>query len=145
MELGGKNLRELKKATAGDRFSTPTSLWIAKRMIESLEFLHTNGWLHRVRQVFHNKISPILGCQASKLLHWCDRRFCFPKPFSVLGRGHHGTRQLFIVDFGTARNLNAHRRLNCDIELPEPRFHGFCGTLRYASLGVHDKGAQVVA
>ncbi|KAH7727207.1 Protein kinase domain containing protein [Aphelenchoides avenae] len=114
MELGGKNLRELKKSTPFDRFSIPTSLWIAKKMLESLEFLHNSGWLHR-------DVKPA--------------NFC-------IGRGRHGTRQLFIVDFGTARNLN--RKLNAEVELPEPRFHGFCGTLRYASLGVHDRGAQNV-
>lgn len=81
-------------------------------------------------------VTPVCVCCST-------RQFRDVKPANFcIGRGRHGTRQLFIVDFGTARNLN--RKLNAELELPEPRFHGFCGTLRYASLGVHDRGAQVI-
>lgn len=48
MELCGRNIRELKKSTLFDRFSITTSLWIAKKMLLAVEFLHSNGWIHRL-------------------------------------------------------------------------------------------------
>lgn len=37
MDLCGPNLRELKKATANDRFSVTTSLWLTSQMIRALQ------------------------------------------------------------------------------------------------------------
>lgn len=48
MELCGSNVRELKKATSIDRFSLSTSLWILKKMVQAVEFMHRNGWIHRL-------------------------------------------------------------------------------------------------
>uniref|UniRef100_A0A914CPJ5 Protein kinase domain-containing protein n=1 Tax=Acrobeloides nanus TaxID=290746 RepID=A0A914CPJ5_9BILA len=77
MELGGMNLRELKKDTEYDQFRIDTSLWIAKKMIEALKLLHDLGWVHR-------DVKPA--------------NFC-------IGRGWQGNRRLYIVDFGISRKF----------------------------------------
>lgn len=47
MDLCGKNIRELKKSTKEDCFTIVTSLWLMKKMILALKFLHRLGWIHR--------------------------------------------------------------------------------------------------
>lgn len=47
MQLGGLNIRELKKERREDAFTIPTSLWIVKKMVAALKVIHENGWVHR--------------------------------------------------------------------------------------------------
>ncbi|GMS89347.1 hypothetical protein PENTCL1PPCAC_11522 [Pristionchus entomophagus] len=75
MELVGRNVREVKKWMACDRFSIYTTLWIMREMISSLQFLHSTGWIHR-------DVKP--------------PNFCV----SLEGQP---TRRLYLVDFGMSR------------------------------------------
>uniref|UniRef100_A0A0R3S378 Protein kinase domain-containing protein n=1 Tax=Elaeophora elaphi TaxID=1147741 RepID=A0A0R3S378_9BILA len=77
MDLFGKNIRELKKSTKEDCFTMITSLWIMKKMILALKFLHRLGWIHR-------DVKPANFCVGLKL---------------------QGTQELYLVDFGMARHI----------------------------------------
>jgi len=77
MELHGSNVRDIKKMTMYDRFSLPTSLWIFKKMLEAIAFVHQHGWIHR-------DIKP--------------PNFC-------LNIGGH--RRLVLVDFGTCERSDS--------------------------------------
>ena len=73
LELGGRNLAELKRTLGQDfRFSERSALGLGLGMVEALEQLHSTGWLHR-------DVKP--------------SNFC-------LGRDGAG---LFLLDFGLAR------------------------------------------
>ncbi|VDN03082.1 unnamed protein product [Thelazia callipaeda] len=77
MDLFGKNIRELKKGTKNDCFSITTSLWIMKKMITALKYLHRLGWIHR-------DVKPANFCVGLQL---------------------QGKQELFLVDFGMARHF----------------------------------------
>uniref|UniRef100_A0A183D7C7 Protein kinase domain-containing protein n=1 Tax=Gongylonema pulchrum TaxID=637853 RepID=A0A183D7C7_9BILA len=79
MDLCGKNIRELKKSTKDDCFTITTSLWLMKKMIMALQFLHDLGWIHR-------DVKPA--------------NFC-------IGLQTQGTQNLYLVDFGLARHYMA--------------------------------------
>lgn len=55
MDLCGKNVRELKKSTKEDCFTIVTSLWLMKKMILALKFLHRLGWIHRYANLINYK------------------------------------------------------------------------------------------
>uniref|UniRef100_A0A915AGC3 Protein kinase domain-containing protein n=1 Tax=Parascaris univalens TaxID=6257 RepID=A0A915AGC3_PARUN len=77
MDLCGRNIRELKKSLKEDRFSMTTSLWIMKKMILALRFLHQLGWIHR-------DVKPA--------------NFC-------VGLRAEGSQELYLIDFGMARHF----------------------------------------
>uniref|UniRef100_A0A183UVI7 Protein kinase domain-containing protein n=1 Tax=Toxocara canis TaxID=6265 RepID=A0A183UVI7_TOXCA len=77
MDLCGRNIRELKKSLKEDRFSMTTSLWVMKKMIQSLRFLHQLGWIHR-------DVKPA--------------NFC-------VGIRAQGGQELYLIDFGMARHF----------------------------------------
>ncbi|KAL4002558.1 Protein kinase domain family protein [Acanthocheilonema viteae] len=79
MDMCGKNIRELKKSTKEDCFTIVTSLWLMKKMILALKFLHRLGWIHR-------DIKPA--------------NFC-------IGLQLQGKQELYLVDFGMARHIMA--------------------------------------
>ncbi|VDK80591.1 unnamed protein product [Litomosoides sigmodontis] len=79
MDLCGKNVRELKKSTKEDCFTIVTSLWLMKKMILALKFLHRLGWIHR-------DVKPA--------------NFC-------IGLQLQGRQELHLVDFGMARHIIA--------------------------------------
>ncbi|KAM3723375.1 putative serine/threonine-protein kinase [Dirofilaria immitis] len=79
MDLCGKNIRELKKSTKEDCFTIVTSLWLMKKMILALKFLHRLGWIHR-------DVKPA--------------NFC-------IGLEMQGRQELYLVDFGMARHFIA--------------------------------------
>ncbi|VIO91747.1 Uncharacterized protein BM_BM5111 [Brugia malayi] len=79
MDLCGKNIRELKKSTKEDCFTIVTSLWLMKKMILALKFLHRLGWIHR-------DVKPANFCVGMQL---------------------QGRQELYLVDFGMARHFVA--------------------------------------
>uniref|UniRef100_A0A915PJ95 Protein kinase domain-containing protein n=1 Tax=Setaria digitata TaxID=48799 RepID=A0A915PJ95_9BILA len=79
MDLCGKNMRELKKSMKEDCFTITTSLWLMKKMILALKFLHRLGWIHR-------DVKPA--------------NFC-------VGLHTEGKQELYLVDFGMARHFIA--------------------------------------
>uniref|UniRef100_A0A7E4VK89 non-specific serine/threonine protein kinase n=1 Tax=Panagrellus redivivus TaxID=6233 RepID=A0A7E4VK89_PANRE len=77
MEPLGPNLRDLKKSTPFDRFSLRTSLFVAQKMVEALQFVHERDYVHR-------DVKP--------------NNFC-------LGR-RNGDRRVFVIDFGVAKRYD---------------------------------------
>uniref|UniRef100_A0A914RE43 Protein kinase domain-containing protein n=1 Tax=Parascaris equorum TaxID=6256 RepID=A0A914RE43_PAREQ len=107
MDLCGRNIRELKKSLKEDRFSMTTSLWIMKKMILALRFLHQLGWIHRSVDV--------------KPANFC------------VGLRAEGSQELYLIDFGMARHFIGRNGMVKTRRESSP-FHG---TVRYASLTTH--------
>lgn len=77
MQALGPSIRDLKKRIIADRFSKKTSLWVCRKMIQALEFVHSIGMVH-------GDVKP--------------SNFC-------IGLNKRD-RQVYIIDFGVTRKFN---------------------------------------
>ena len=105
MQLQGKDIDQLRREQQQQSFSLSTTLRLGYQMLKAIKAIHDVGFLHR------------------------DIK---PSNFA-LGRTMQNRRQIFMLDFGLARQY-----LNANGEVRPPRSPvGFRGTTKYASTHVH--------
>nr|XP_047921068.1 tau-tubulin kinase 2 isoform X3 [Anser cygnoides] len=118
MQLQGRNLADLRRSQSRGTFTISTTLRLGKQILESIESIHSVGFLHR------------------------DIK---PSNFAM-GRFPSTCRKCYMLDFGLARQFTnscgdvrptLHRPSSCG-QVCKPRaVAGFRGTVRYASINAH--------
>ncbi|KAH0622779.1 hypothetical protein JD844_025440 [Phrynosoma platyrhinos] len=145
----GRNLADLRRSQPRGTFTLSTTLRLGKQILESIEAIHSVGFLHRdikpmdMREenlfslfYYNLTITPLLHHNNS-----CGRRENqeYPESNFAMGRLPSTYRKCYMLDFGLARQYT-----NTNGEVRPPRnVAGFRGTVRYASVNAHKNREQV--
>ncbi|KAK7904701.1 hypothetical protein WMY93_017308 [Mugilogobius chulae] len=115
MELQGRNLADLRRSMSRGTFSISTTLRLGRQILQSIESIHSVGFLHR-------DIKP--GNTSSNF---------------AMGRFPSTCRTCYMLDFGLARQFTN----SCQEVRPPRPVAGFRGTVRYASVNAHKNKEHV--
>ena len=96
MQLLGRNLSDVRRGQPEGRFSISTTCLIGINMLNAIEVMHENGYLHRDVKPVRIQVSGMMLC-----LRTIQSNF-------VLGLDREGSShrsKLYIIDFGLSRRF----------------------------------------